>query len=155
VPLAIDYKLTGKGWAECTISNGDQSCTVTASYLSDALGNLVLAAVALLSRFNGLSFSFDEEPGEFRWVFTPTRVNEVEFKILGFDDLYHHKPDSEGRLLFRTVCIPETFAKAVHQAATKVLAEHGEAGYGTEWCEYPFPTERLNDLSRLLAHLSP
>jgi hypothetical protein len=153
MPLAIDYKLTGTGWAECSISNGEQSCTVTASYLSDALGNLVLAAVALLRQFNALSFSFDEEPGEYRWVFTPTRVNEFELKILDFDDRYSEKPDSEGRLLFRTVCIPEIFANAVHQAAQKVLEQHGEAGYLTMWNEYPFPSERVNELSQLLAKL--
>ena len=70
--LLIDYKLTGSGWAECTIADGEQSCTVTASYLSDAFGDLVLSAVVLLRWFNEVSFSFVEEPGEFKWVFTLT-----------------------------------------------------------------------------------
>jgi hypothetical protein len=153
MPVAIDYKLTGTGWAQCTISNGEQSCTLTASYLSDALGNMILAAVALLRQFNALSFSFDEKPGEYRWVIASTRANEIELRILEFDDRYSHKPDAEGRLLLRAICIPESFAIAVHEAATKVLAQHGEEGYLATWCEYPFPTERLNELSLLLAQL--
>ena len=147
--LAIDWKLTGTGWAECVISDGDQSCKVTASYLSDAFGDLVLSAVALLRHFTGLSFSFEEEPGEYRWVIAPTRANEVELKVLAFGDFYDSKPEEDGKLLFRTVCIPETFATAVHQAAAKVAVEYNEGAYLEKW-DHPFPSEYLGELSRRL-----
>ncbi len=150
--LQIDYKLTGSGWAECTIADGEKSCTVTVSYLTDALGDLVLAAVAQLHWFNGLSFSFEQEPGEFRWILTSSQhPDDVELKILDFYDQYERKPDSEGRLLFHTVCDRRDFANAVQQVATKVLADYGEAGYLEKWVEYPFPTESLNQLNRLIA----
>ncbi|MCJ0763512.1 hypothetical protein [Variovorax terrae] len=151
--LNINYRLTGVGWAECTLSDDQSTCTVTASYLSDALHNLVLAAHALLSRFTKLSFSFDEEPGEYQWVITSPRLNEIELQILSLGELWGDRPDSEGRRLFRTVCTPETFATAVHTAAAAVLAEHGESGYYEKWSEYPFPIAQFEQLSVALARL--
>ncbi len=151
--LNIVYRLTGVGWAECTIADADGTCTVSASYLSNALHDLVLAAGALLSRFSALTFSFDEEPGEYRWVISSLRLNEVELQILSLDELWGDKPNSEGRLMFRTICTPETFAEAVHAAATAVLAEHGEAGYLEKWAEHPFPMTQLEQLSKMLARL--
>jgi hypothetical protein len=149
--LTIDYKLTGSGWAECTISDGESSCTVTASYLSDALGDLVLAAVVMLHNFFDLSFSFEEEPGEYRWVFTVARDKQpelLELKVLDF--AYEHNVQPT-RLLFQTVCSATVFGNAVLKAASDVLEEYGEAGYLERWVEYPFPTERVNELTQLLA----
>ncbi len=154
--LVIDYKLTGSGWAECTIADGGQSCTVTASYLSDAFGDLVLSAVALLHWFNALSFSFVEEPGEFRWVFTSKQDNEIELKILDCSKRDRDLPsDDEGELLFQTVFAREKFGNAVLDAGKNLLGEYGEAGYLEKWVEYPFPTESLNELTRLLRRMSP
>ena len=153
MPLSLAYHLTGSGWAECTISDDKGNCTVTASYLSDALFNLVLAANAVAGRFSRVTFSFDEEPGEYRWVISPTRVNEVEIRILSFGELWGDKPDEDGKLLFQTICVPETFAMAVHAAAGAVLAKHGESGYLERWAEHPFPKNQFEDLSRRLAAL--
>src|SRR4051812_14466908 len=119
--FVIDYKLTGSGWAECTITDDENSCTVTASYLSDAFADLVLSAVALLHWFNALSFSFEEEPGEFRWAFTSRAVNEIELNILDCCDRYRDKPDHECKPLFQTVCAREIFGRAVLNAGNNLL----------------------------------
>jgi hypothetical protein len=113
----------------------------------------VLAATAALSRFSRISFSFDEEPGEYRWVLSASRLNEFDLQILSLPELWGDKPDSEGQLLFRTVCVPETFASAVHAAAAGVLAEYGEKGYHEKWSEHGFPMAQFNELSCLLSAL--
>lgn len=151
--LAIQYRLTGHGWSECTLTSGEQCCQISASYLSDALGNLVRAAVALLSGFSALSFSFEEEPGEYRWVVRSPRFNEIDLVILGFDDLYSGRPDHEGKELFRVRCVPETFAFAVYEAASLVLREEGEAAYAGKWGGHPFPERQLAELRGLLERL--
>ena len=151
--LAINYRLTGTGWSECQVSCGARSCTTTASYLSDALGNLVRAAVALLSGFSAVTFSFEEEPGEYRWVIRSPRLNEIELSILEFPDLYGGKPDCEGQEIFRVRCIPETFSEAVYKAASDVLAQEGESGYVEKWVDHPFPGQQLEELKRLLEKL--
>jgi hypothetical protein len=114
---------------------------------------LVLSANALLSRFSRVTFSFDEEPGEYRWVISSPRLNEMKIQILSLTELWGDKPDSEGTLMFSTACTPETYAEAVHAAAGAVLAEHGEARYREKWSEFPFPMAQFEQLSRNLARL--
>jgi hypothetical protein len=148
--LEIQYRLVGTGWAECSITSGDQSCSVTASYLSDSLRNLLLAATAVLAEFRHVSFSFDEEPGEFRWVITSPRMNEIEIEILEFQELWGDKPDIEGRTVFKSRCRPVVFACAVADAAKRVLDAHGEAGYREKWAEHDFPIGQYSELTRAI-----
>jgi hypothetical protein len=124
--------------------------------LTDAFGDLVLSAVTLLHWFNRASFSFEEEPGEYRWVFTSKTKNEIELKILNCSDIYLLKRDHECDVLFQTRHLTRLeFGRAVLEAGNKLLEEHGEAGYLEKWVEYPFPMERLSELTRLLEQLSP
>ena len=121
--LSISFKPTGIGWADFHVADETSSCTVTASYISDALRYLVLAATAVLSGFKSATFSFDDEPGEIRWVISSPRMNEIELTILQFPELWGGKPDAEGTPRFRTRCRPRTFAEAVNTAATESSTE--------------------------------
>ncbi|MGV8838134.1 hypothetical protein [Cellvibrio sp.] len=152
--LKISYKLTGLGWSECELSDGKSSCIITASYLSDALGSMVLAATAIASSFSRASFSFDEEPGEYRWVISSPRLNEIELSILGFSELWGGQPDSDGELIFNTRCLPVTFATAVLECATEVLNTHGIDGYEKKWAEHKFPLTQFQELKRLVEKLN-
>ncbi|MBS0344528.1 MAG: hypothetical protein JSS56_28830, partial [Proteobacteria bacterium] len=149
--LEITYQLVGTGWSKCTIRTDSSECVVTASYLSDALKSLVLGALGILSGFNSVSFSFDEEPGEYRWVIQRTDANEVQIQILSFEELWGNRPNSEGTPKWAFNCQPAVFAVAVKAAAAAVLAEHGEAGYLEKWCQHHFPTRELDLLSDLVA----
>ena len=148
--FAISYELTGLGWAKCQITGSDGLCTVTASYLSNALGSLVIAATAVQSGFSRATFSFEVEPGEYRWVITSPRTNEVQLSISEFNSAYNEEPDERGKLLFQTRCRPVVFAEAVSAAARRVFSQHGESGYNEKWSEHPFPTMQLVELDRLL-----
>lgn len=141
--LSIDYRLSGTGWSDCIVTAANGRCELTASYLSDALGNLVLAALGVISGFRTLSFGFDEEPGEYRWVIDAIDLNEIKLQVLAFDELWGSKPNSGGKLLFETTCRPIVFATAVEHAAATVLNVHGEEGYLEKWSEHPFPTRQL------------
>ena len=79
--LTIDYRLTGSGWADCTVRADGKACEISASYLSDALGNLVLAAVAVLAGAHSISVGFDEEPGEYRWAVVRTDNGTLRLTI--------------------------------------------------------------------------
>jgi hypothetical protein len=150
VNLSVHFRITGPGWAECRIADETSSCTVTASYLSDALRHLLLAATAVISDFSRVTFSFSEEPGEFRWVISRSRINEIELTILKFRELMGERPDSQGAPLFSTKCLPRTFAKAIDGAARELVASVGESGYAEQWSRHPFPSLQLQELGRLL-----
>jgi hypothetical protein len=144
--IQIDYRLTGTGWAECNVSSGEQTCLLSASYLSNALRNLILAANGVLAGFSKLTFSFDEEPGEFRWVITSPRLNEIKIEILEFQELWGGRSDTEGKSLYQSLCRPIVFAVAVEEAAKRVLQTHGESGYREKWSEHSFPTGQYVEL---------
>ena len=149
VDLSVHFRLVGTGWAECQIADETSSCTVTASYLSDALRQLLLAATAVISEFRRVTFKFDEEPGEFRWVISSS-LWEIDLTILEFRDLNGDRPDTDGVVRFRTTCRPRIFAEAVCRATTEVLNSLGEAGYAEKWVEHPFPMLQYQELRRVL-----
>jgi hypothetical protein len=103
-----------------------------------------------MSSFRRVTFSLEEEPGEYRWVVTSPRINEVEVQILSFPDRWNDNLDESGKLLFKTRCLPVTYGKAVYVAASRVLEDYGAAGYLKQWVEHPFPEARLKDLEQLL-----
>lgn len=153
--LTIDYQLTGSGWADCKVQSGDRSCQISASYLSDALGRLVIAASAVLAGAHSISVGFDEEPGEYRWVITNTGGNLwVSVSILSFPELWGARPDSEGEVMFSCSCDPLDFATAVRDAAQNVLDHNGITGYKKKWCEHEFPSEQLKLLDEAIARLN-
>jgi len=151
--LNIEYRLTGTGWASCKLVSEDSSCLISASYLSDSLYKLVLSAISVCVGVNRISFGFDEEPGEFRWVIKHVEINEIEIQIRSFKELWSGKPDEDGEVLFQTRCRPITFAKLVHATAKVILDDIGETGYLEKWAEHPFPSMQFLELSRLITEL--
>jgi hypothetical protein len=148
--LTITYELVGTGWARCTIADERERAEITASYLSDALGRLVLGALGVLAGFHSVGFGFDEEPGGYRWLIEATDGDKVQVRLLAMEPGAgpHH---AGARVLFDTLCRPLTFARAVQAAASDVLLVHGEAGYRSRWAEHDFPARPLHLLTEALA----
>lgn len=87
----LNYKLIDQGWAACEVELGDQGAKVTASYLSDALGDLVSAVLLLKTTGKAPGVSFAEEPSECRWLMSYVGKQDgkqrgVRVKILAFDE---------------------------------------------------------------------
>jgi hypothetical protein len=150
VILTIDYRLTGSGWADCTIRADRSDCKLSASYLSDALGKLVLAAAAVLAGAHSVSVGFDEEPGEYRWSVVRTDGETIRISILSFHDLWGNLPEADGTLMLSVSCTPLDFGKAVHGAAEAVLEKHGLADYNKQW-GHAFPSQELELLRSYIA----
>jgi hypothetical protein len=111
---------------------------------------LVLSALAALSGFSALTFAFDEEPGEYRWVLRSIGRNLLELRVLAFAERQARPADADGRLLLVTRCRPAVYARAVHGAASALLERHGEAGYQEKWAQHAFPARTLHLLARVL-----
>ncbi|WP_456619368.1 MULTISPECIES: hypothetical protein [unclassified Bradyrhizobium] len=148
--LTIDYRLTGAGWADCIIRADEGDCKLSASYLSDALGRLVLAASAVLVGTHSVAIGFDVEPGEYRWSVVRTDGNTVRIVILRFFDLWSNLPDTDGTPLLSVSCAPREFGKAVQAAAEAVLKKHGLADYKERW-GHDFPSQELDLLRSYIA----
>jgi hypothetical protein len=153
--MEFTYRLTGKGWAEARIADGTSQAVITASYLSDALGDLLEALGTMLEGAGEARCSWEEEPGEYRWIFAREDRDQVTLRILEFADMYARpdtragvvrlalRPDEEGELRFSTTQPVTVLAQAIADGAAAALAEYGEAGYQAKWLEAPFPVAHL------------
>lgn len=146
------YDLVGVGWSECTLINGDNHVTVTASYLSDALRELVAAVCRVTSGMPEATASFDEEPGEYRWRLFRIDDETLRISILEFDELWSNKPDSYGKPVFDSQCRLRTFAGAVYDGCKRLLAKYGHDGYREKSHDHNFPETEVRELKRLLDH---
>lgn len=149
--MQFNYWLTGTGWADATISHDDQSVHLTASYLGDAMRDLLQAVADLLAGAEAARCSWAEEPGEYRWVFHQSD-GVVGVQILWFGDNQEGEPDESGINKFATSLPLIDLATAIAEGASKVLTKYGSEGYFQQWARAPFP-ETL--LSTVQARLSP
>lgn len=141
--MEFSYRLTGTGWAEATISDDSAQVVLRASYLSDALNDLLLAIGSLLEGTLHAECSWLEEPGEWRWIFDLAST-QVSLRILGFDDGWPRQPEDRGTLVFQTAESLDDLAKAIVGGVAAVLAEYGQEEYERRWHEHPFPTEAVS-----------
>jgi hypothetical protein len=149
--VEFHYELTGSGWSECRISIGGARCEVTASYLSDALGELAFAVEDVL-RWPGVDARavFVEEPGEYRWRFIQAGEERVRVKIIEFPD-WGEKDDERGKLIFDAECDRRSLGESVARELRRLLAVHGVHGYRRKWVENDFPMQRLLAIEALLS----
>jgi hypothetical protein len=147
--LTFRYRLVGIGWSVAEISDGVNQASLTASYLSDALGDLVRVVLSLLHGAGEGVCSWLEEPGEYRWRFR--RVgDELEIQIFWYEDWYELVPDKTGRLHFSTRRSLCQFASRLEAALKRLLEEYGLEGYRQKWVEHDFPNRELSQLTEFV-----
>ena len=149
--IDFHYELTGAGWSECRLAIGDVHCEVTASYLSDALGELASAIEDVL-RWPGVDARavFVEEPGEYRWRFVAAGADRVRVRIIEFPD-WGMKADESGKAIFDAECGRRALGEAVAAELRRLFDVHGARGYREKWVEYDVPSSRLAAIEQLLA----
>jgi hypothetical protein len=148
--VRLRYELCGAGWADCTLEVDDQTATISASYLSDALDSLAGAVVSVLQHGESTAATFAEEPGEFRWQLDPTGEHlrvRIYWNLRRWNDL----PHDPAIPLFDATCRTRTFAGQVLAELQRLLKEYGAAGYKDRWIMHDFPSARMVQLQELLA----
>jgi hypothetical protein len=139
------YRLLGSGWSEARLAFGERWTELSASYLTDALGDLLRAVLTLKDGARSARVSWEEEPGEFRWLFT--RAHEaVDVRVLWFNDQLPQFPDADGQERIAGRVAVDVLAAAVAAGAREVLERYGAKGYHERWVEHPFPTAELDAL---------
>jgi hypothetical protein len=153
--VTFTYRLTGTGWADADVRVGEASAHASASYLGDALGELLDAVLAVAEGAATARASWDEEPGEYRWLLDLDGT-ELRVRLLDFREWRGvvESPDEEGEVLFDQRCDLNEFGAAVVAAARGVIDEYGIDGYREKWVEHDFPLEQLTRLEALLGERS-
>jgi len=143
--LIIDFKLVGFGRAQCAVRPARKNFRLTASYDSNALGDLIQTALAARDGSEQISFEFCGAYTCWKWVIEQKVGGRLSIQIL---ELVWRFPngDLEHVLVVEFSCTLKAFSQAVHDAAANVLAVHGLKGYKELWAEQAFPTRLFNRL---------
>ena len=148
--IEVSYYLTGTGWADCDVRSGEERAHLSASYLSDALNDLVAAVVSLLRGNSEATAVFEEEPGRFTWRLerlSPERVRVCIYSLLTEEE---SQAGPDGALIFDAECDARAFGMAVKMELERLWRELGPVGYKEKWVEHDFPQQRLIELRALL-----
>ncbi|NUR94896.1 MAG: hypothetical protein HOV67_06490 [Kribbellaceae bacterium] len=147
--VRFEYRLPALGWGAGKLQIGPMAVELSASYLGDALGDLVRGALALARGSAEVRFAWAEEPGEFRWILE--RLGEMlSVRVLWFDDgPFSSQTDERGIERLAATCDPAAFLRAIATGAAAVRDELGVDGYRRRWGEHDFPTEQLDQLLSL------
>jgi hypothetical protein len=162
IPFTFSYRVIGSGWVEADLVAGSNSVHLSASYLSDALTNLLTAVEHILDGGEESEAFWDEEPGHFHWVFARTG-SSLRMRVLvesGTRRAWPQRPWIAPRdtITHASGYGPEyppefgiveltgdvsVIASIVTAAAAHVLSEEGEIGYWVAWASKRFPTQQL------------
>lgn len=155
--LKLDYELVGTGWARCTVRPARRNFTFTASYDSDALGNLVLAALSMLGDIDRIAFYFDGQYSQWYWNIDQDVRGELTIEILEISpELKIHKTGTDETFTMEDSVKPVVefkckaliFAQLVHDVAANVKKIHGLKGYKELWARHDFPSSQLQLLAK-------
>lgn len=124
-----------------------QSAVLTASYLTDALGDLLGAVSRLLDGAGRAGCAWASEPGGVTWAFV-READTVHLQIINVDG--DDDPD-ESALVFETRVALQDLARAIAAGAQDVLNRYGVQNYLTRWVEHPFPARTLKRVQHQLA----
>lgn len=125
---------------------------MTASYLDDALGDLLNALVTLANGGTSAMCLWTQEPGGWRWSFYRPNETKVEVTIGFREDVLAVPwgPPETDEPRFHT-CMPLVeLVQAVVDGSQRCLDAFGAEGFARQWIESPFPALQVESLKRWL-----
>ncbi len=149
--FSFSYQLGTAGWSTASVSDGERTVALTASYLSDALGDLTRAVIALLQGAEQATLTWDEEPGVAEWRFE-RQGDDVDVRITLFDNrtssrAFRARP-VEPPFQMRTPLV--RLAGEVLDELWRIYETVGVAGYQERWKMQAFPLQEYTHLRYLL-----
>jgi hypothetical protein len=159
---SIAYNLGQHGWSSFKLTIGNASVDIGPfGYCTDALGDLIRAALVVAASGDRAEVSFDGEPHEWRliadWYLRPETHPPVRFRVrvLTFRDIYARSPEADGQTIFEAEINADEFARTVERAAQTIWDRYGADGYHKAWGTKAFPLRALQALKVALATEEP
>lgn len=144
LPLDLRFDLHDHGWADLTTTSGDNTFVCTFGYCTDALGDLLRAAIGIATCETCVQVRLDNEPQEWLVIYQRRSLDadEVDLKVL----------DDTGAARFEATCAIHDLVKASARMARRVLGGTSLAAYKANWLDTDFPTKELDALEELKGH---
>jgi len=135
--LKVSYRLRDHGWATACLFNGSETLTLSVSYITPALDDLIDAIIVLLLGYERADFRWLTEPGDYHIRL----VRHGEVIRLTVLERSQEVFSGEERLL--------PLAVQVRSQLRQLRHTHGLLGYQTSW-RRPFPIEASKRLETLI-----
>jgi hypothetical protein len=143
----IRLSFEGHGWLDVRIHVDSIERRMHASYIRDTPLQMIEAANLFLKGIPEASFSFEEEPGEWRWLLVRDG-DSLSIRVIYFTDA--RRPSKRaGEEILRADVPAHTFARALKLAIDELTKDIGDEEYEKEWGRR-FPCEAYDRLTVLL-----
>jgi hypothetical protein len=142
--IDLIFNLVGHGWIEAAISDQCQEAHITASYLSDAPSDILIAIMLLFEGRNETMCAWKEEPGEYRWIFK-RECDLINIKVIWFEKSFSSKGNEEGQVIFSGKDEINHFARMLLSRINLWNLELTAEDYKKSW-GYEFPEKELKRL---------
>jgi hypothetical protein len=142
--ITFSCQLVDRGWIEVALATEDNEVKFIASYLSDAPNDLINALILLIEGANETTCLWQDEPGEYRWVFKKQGTH-FELKILRLEEIFNRQNNENAHLIF---CGTDILVKFVHRVLREfntIKARHTVYGYKNLW-GHEFPSKAIEQL---------
>lgn len=141
-------ELIGRGWMKAELTNEEDVTNLTASRLSDGIRDFVTAIFLLLEGNVTSQCSWQEEPGQYRWIF---QINNsiVKVRVLWFEQAFSRLDNIKGQEVFLGEESLMHFGRMVARSIQKLIDYHGEKEYYEKW-GYEFPRKEFERLKKSL-----
>ncbi|MBJ7454505.1 MAG: hypothetical protein JHC74_00450 [Thermoleophilia bacterium] len=130
----------GVGWADARLEVGGNVVEMGPSYVTDALGDLLRAGVALTQGAPDVSLSWNEEGLWVHWWFA-LQAERVRLRVE-----FQREDGSAPQEQLSGIVRLDALVRVVVCEARAVFDEHGEEGYLDRWGLHPFPVAELRAL---------
>lgn len=146
--MRFEYELTGNGWADGCIEINSNTVYFAASYITDALNDMLKALNTLIPEISlypvsETHFEWNEEPGGTVWILSKISDDCLRVQIKSYEDLRNKK--KQVIELDETVSMLE-ITRVLVQALDVLLKKHGLEGYKEKWVNYDFPMDKYTKL---------
>jgi len=148
--MSLRWALGAHGWAVCTVADGQTPVDMTASHITAAPEELLVAVTRLILGETETWVQFEAEPTAFRWRFRRDG-NEACVQVLQLPDGRQH--DEAGAEIWSSRQTIDRVARAVVRCFDDVAHRYGESGYLDKWGS-PFPRPELDRLRTVWRRLA-
>ncbi|MGM0885007.1 MAG: hypothetical protein ACQEXQ_28690 [Bacillota bacterium] len=153
IQLKFKYELSDAGWADGFVEINSSIAYFSASFLTDALYDLLRALISLIPDLTPFSvtttqFEWHEEPGGTVWKLHRIDEDQLHLEIVSFEDLLRKK---ELGVEMNETCSLLFLVKVVVEALDLVLKQHGADGYKEKWVNHDFPMEHYMKLKNFVS----
>lgn len=141
--MKFEYELTGVGWAEGCIEINSAIAYFEASYITDALYDMLKAVSSLVPEVSPYpvsmaQFEWNEEPGGTVWTLSKIALISLHVQIKSYQDLRSKRNEI---IALDETCTIHEFISTITQTLDMLLRKYGREGYKEKWVNFDFPMD--------------